>query len=143
MALAGGAIGAWLGGGALSLGSLAGFLTVLGLAVRHGFLLISRYRDLRHRDGMAFGPELVLQGTGDRAAAIVTAVIVTAVAVLPFAVFGGRAGHEILGPMALVILGGLVTTTLYALYVVPALYSRFGADAIPEAVDSEDLDVAV
>ena len=143
MALAGGVITAVLSGSTLSLGAMAGFLTVLGLAVRHTFLLVSRYRDLRRQEDMEFGPALVQRGTGDRAAAILSAVIVTAVAVLPFAILGGRAGHEILGPMAWVILGGLFTTTLYALFVVPALFARFGADAMPEASATEDLEVAV
>jgi len=143
MALAGGVISATLSGGTLSLGALAGFLTVLGVVVRHTFLLMSRYRDLRQNDGLGFGPEMVLQGTRDRAGAILTTVIVTAVAVLPFAILGARAGHEILGPMAIVILGGLVTGTLYSLAIIPAMYARFGEDAIPEAVDTEELEVAV
>ena len=136
MALAGGVIAAAIGGGTLALGSLAGFLTVLGLAARQCVALVHRYRELRHDEGMAFGTELVRRGARDRAAPIWTAAIVTAAAVLPFVVFAAAPGHEILGPMALVILGGMVTSTLYALCVVPALYARLGAGAkIDESVD--------
>ncbi|HZL84584.1 MAG TPA: efflux RND transporter permease subunit [Candidatus Krumholzibacteria bacterium] len=136
MALAGGVIAAAVGGGTLALGSLAGFLTVLGLAARQCVALVHCYRELRHDEGMAFGSELVRRGVRDRAAAIWTAAIVTAAAVLPFVVFATAPGHEILGPMALVILGGMVTSTLYALCVVPALYARLGSDAkIDESVD--------
>jgi Cu/Ag efflux pump CusA len=143
IALAGGVIATVASGTALSIGSLAGFLTVFGLAVRQGILLIHGCRDLRHRDGHDFGPELARRGTRQRATPILMAAIVTAVAVLPFAVFGTRPGHEILGPMAIVILGGLVTATLYSLCVVPVLYARFGAGAMPDAIDDEDLGIAV
>jgi len=139
IALAGAAIAAAASGTALSLGSLAGFLTVLGIAVRHSLLLINRYRDLRRQGGLDLGPDLVLQGTLERAAPILMTAIVTAAAVLPFAVSGAKPGHEILGPMAAVILGGLFTATLYTLCVVPALYARFGASVQSEAVEDDDL----
>ena len=142
IALAGGAIAAVVTGSAVSLGSLAGFLTVLGLAVRYGVLLVGRYRELRGQ-GSSFGPELVRSGTRERVSSILMSAIVTAAAVLPFAVFGARAGHEIVGPMAMVILGGLVTTTVYALCIIPALYSRFGTGAMPDSVENDDLDIAV
>jgi Cu/Ag efflux pump CusA len=90
---------------------------------------------------MAFGHDLVVQGMRDRGAPILITTIVTAVAVLPFAVFGTKAGHEILGPMAVVILGGLFTATTYTLCVVPALYARFGLRALSESVDDDDLRV--
>jgi Cu/Ag efflux pump CusA len=73
----------------------------------------------------------------------VTSAILTAAVVVPFAIFGAQAGHEVLGPLAVVILGGLVTGTMYTLGVVPALYSRFGEGAMPDAVDEDDLEVAV
>ncbi len=139
VALAGGVIAAAASGTVLSLGALAGFVTVLGVAVRQTILLINRYRDLRHQEGQRFGPELVLLGTRERSTPILMSGFVTALAVLPFAVFASRAGHEILGPMSLVILGGLVTGTLYALCIVPALYARFGAGAGANLVEEEDL----
>ncbi len=142
IALAGGVITAAATGATLSIGAIAGFLTVLGIAVRQAILMINRYRDLRHDEGLGFGSELTLRGTQERATPILTVAIVTGLAVLPFAVLGARAGQEILNPMAIVILGGLFTATLYSLCVVPALYSRFGASAMPEAVEEDDLNAA-
>jgi Cu/Ag efflux pump CusA len=139
VALAGGVIAAAASGSTLSVGSAAGFLAVLGIAVRQGMLLISRYRDLRYQDGHEFGPELVRRGTRERATPILMSGIVLALAVVPFVAFGARPGNEILGPVALVILGGLVTSTLYVLCVVPALYARFGASAMPDTGYEEDL----
>jgi Cu/Ag efflux pump CusA len=143
IAMAGSAIAAAAVGSTVSLGSFAGFLTVLGIAVRHAVLTISRYRDLRKRAGMSFGPELAAQGIRERATPILVSTIVTGAAVLPFAIFGARPGFEILGPMALVILGGLVTSTLYSLCVVPALYAWFGAGVVSEAAEDEELGIAV
>jgi Cu/Ag efflux pump CusA len=139
IALTGGAIAAAVSGATLSIGAVAGFLTVLGVAIRQTVLLISRYRELRHDEGHAFGAELVQLGTRERATPILMASILTALAVLPFALFGSKPGLEILGPMAWVILGGLFTATFYTLCVVPGLYARFGASAMPDAVDEEDL----
>jgi Cu/Ag efflux pump CusA len=141
MALAGGVFAALVTGGTLYLGSLAGFLTVLAIAVRQAIILISDYRKLGHQEGATLGPELVVRGTRDRAARILMTAIVTALAVLPFLVFGKLPGHEILRPMAVVILGGLLTSTLYLLCIVPTLYLRFGADAVAdEMLDEEGLD---
>ena len=72
---------------------------VLSGGFGQGILLVGRYRDLRMREGMGFGPELVRQGARDQSASVVMAAIVTAAAVLPFAIFGSRAGHEALGPL--------------------------------------------
>jgi Cu/Ag efflux pump CusA len=142
ISLAGGVIVAAASGATLSIGAVAGFLTVLGIAVRQAIVMINRYRDLRQDEGLDFGPGLALRGTRDRAAPILMVSIVTGLAVLPFAASGSRPGHEILNPMAMVILGGLVTATLYALCVVPALYSRFGTSAVPDAGEEEDLHAA-
>ncbi len=143
LAVGGGVLAAAASGSGLSLPALGGLLTVLGIAVRQSVLLVSRYRSLRIGEGMSFGPELTRKGVREHAAPIVMTAIVTAGAVLPFAIFGARPGHELLGPLAVVILGGVVTATLYSLCVVPALYSRFGAGAMPDAADEEDLGVAV
>jgi Cu/Ag efflux pump CusA len=140
MALAGGVLASAAGGGTLALGSLAGFLTILGLAVRQSMALVHRYRDLRHTEGLAFGPEVVERGTRDRVAAVWTTALVTAAAVLPFVVFRAAPGNEILGPLAMVVLGGLVTSTLYVLAVVPMLYSKFGANAMVDT-SMDDMDV--
>jgi Cu/Ag efflux pump CusA len=115
------------GGGLLSLGSIAGFVAVLGMAVRNTALLVSRYRHLEQHDGEAFGAALVQHGTQERSAPILMSAITTALAFLPFALFGNIAGLEIAHPMAIVVLGGLVTTTLVSLVGVPAMCVVCGA----------------
>jgi Cu/Ag efflux pump CusA len=103
---------------------------------------VNRYRDLRTREGRSFGPDLVREGARDQAAPTLMTALVTAAAVLPFTVLGARPGHEALGPLAIVMLGGLVTTLVYTLGIVPALYARFGAGAMSDEVTDEDLGVS-
>jgi CzcA family heavy metal efflux pump len=125
MALVGGAIAVWLGEGIVSLGSLVGFLTVFGIAARNGILMISHFQRLL-QEGMPFGPELVLRGSMERLAPIMMTAMATGLALVPLAWAGSIPGHEIEHPMAIVILGGLVTSTLLNLFVLPSLYLWFG-----------------
>jgi CzcA family heavy metal efflux pump len=126
MALVGGVLAVWLGDGVLSLGSLVGFLTVFGIAARNGILMISHFQHLERHEGEPFGPGLVLRGAKERLAPIMMTASATALALVPLAVPGAIPGHEIEHPMAIVILGGLVTATLLNLFVLPSLYLRFG-----------------
>ncbi|HEV2906342.1 MAG TPA: efflux RND transporter permease subunit, partial [Actinomycetota bacterium] len=135
MALAGSAVAALLAGGTVSLGSIAGFVAVLGIAARGTLVLIRHYQELE-RNGQTFGPELVISGTRDRVAPIVMTTLATAVALLSFA-FASGAGFEIVRPMVIVILGGLVTSTLLNLVVVPALYLRYGFVREPDTTSVE------
>jgi CzcA family heavy metal efflux pump len=130
-ALVGGVLAAWASGGVLSLGSLVGFLAVLGIAARNGILLINHYQFLEHHEGEVFGPALVIRGARERLSPILMTSLATALALVPLAVSGSIPGHEIEHPMAVVILGGLVTSTLLNLFVVPSLYLRFGNRDIP------------
>ncbi|MGH3345848.1 MAG: efflux RND transporter permease subunit, partial [Nocardioides sp.] len=124
-ALVGGALAVWLTDGILSLGSLVGFLTVFGIAARNGILMISHFQRLE-KEGHEFGPELVLRGASERLAPIMMTATATALALVPLAAAGSIPGHEIEHPMAVVILGGLVTSTLLNLFLLPSLYHRFG-----------------
>jgi Cu/Ag efflux pump CusA len=126
MALVGGLIGAYLGGGVISLGSLVGFFTVLGIVARNGIMLITHCQHLEREEGEPFGPALVLRGATERLSPILMTALATALALVPLAVAGDLPGHEIEYPMAVVILGGLVTATLLNLFIVPLLYLRFG-----------------
>ena len=126
MAMAGGVIAAALTGGVLSLGALVGLFTVFGIAARNKIMLISHYHHLEEVEGMAFGPELVLRGAQERLRPILMTALSTGLAILPLVFAGDIPGDEIEHPMAVVILGGLVTSTLLNLFVVPALYLRFG-----------------
>ncbi len=125
-ALIGGVIASWLGGGVLSLGSLVGFVTVLGIAARNGILLVSHYRHLESEEGRTFDFDLVLEGSEERLIPILMTATTAALALLPLILKGDVPGNEIERPMALVILGGLVTSTLLNLFLLPALYARFG-----------------
>ncbi len=126
-ALVGGVAATLLTGGVLSLGSLVGFVTVLGIAARNGIMLVSHYRHLEFEEGQPFGRELVVRGSEERLAPILMTALATGLALLPIVIGGNRPGHEIEHPMAVVILGGLVTSTLLNLFLMPALYLRFGA----------------
>jgi Cu/Ag efflux pump CusA len=124
VALVGGVLTALIGGG-ISLGSIVGFLALVGIAARNGLTLINHYQHLE-REGEAFGPELVRRATQERVAPILMTAVITALALLPLVVLGSIAGLEIVRPMVLVILGGLVTSTWLALAVLPALYLWVG-----------------
>lgn len=132
LALVGGVLAAFAGGSILSLGSLIGFLALLGVAARHGILLITHYQHLAQHEGEPFGPGLVLRGTRERLAPTLVTAITIGVALVPLVLFGNTAGLEIVHPMAVVILGGLVTSTFLYLFIVPALYLHFGLSPEPD-----------
>jgi len=115
----------YAGGGVLSLGSLVGFLTVLGIAARNGILMINHFQHLERVEGEAFGPGLVLRGARERLSPILMTSLATGLALVPLVIAGSIPGNEIEHPMAVVILGGLVTSTLLNLFIVPSLYLRF------------------
>jgi CzcA family heavy metal efflux pump len=126
-ALMGGVLAAFLNdGGLLSFGSLVGFVAVLGIAVRNVITLVTRYRDLEEQEGRTFGLEVLERATRERSAPILMTAVTTALVFLPLALFRNVAGLEIVHPMAIVVLGGLVTTTLLTLVGVPAMYFLFG-----------------
>ena len=125
IALVGGLIAAFFGGRIISLGSLVGFLTVFGIVARNGIMLISHCQHLEQSEGEPFGPQLVLRGAKERLVPIMMTVLTTAFALTPLLVGGSIPGQEIEHPMAVVILGGLVTATLINLFVVPSMYLRF------------------
>ena len=126
MALVGGVLAAFMSGGIISLGSLVGFLTVMGIVARNGIMMINHFQHLEREEGETFGPQLVMRGARERLAPILMTSTTTGLALLPLVIAGDLPGHEIEHPMAIVILGGLVTSTLLSLFVVPGLYLRFG-----------------
>jgi CzcA family heavy metal efflux pump len=124
-ALVGGVLAAFLGDGVISLGSIVGFLTVLGIAARNGIMLISHYQHLEREEGEPFGIGLVIRGARERISPIMMTASTTGLALIPLLIAGTIPGHEIEHPMAVVILGGLITSTMLNLFVMPALYLRF------------------
>jgi Cu/Ag efflux pump CusA len=123
--LVGGVAAVALTGMTLSLGSLVGFVTLFGIATRNAVMLISHYDHLVAAEGAAWGPATVLRGASERLGPILMTAAVTALALLPLALGSGDPGREIEGPMAIVILGGLGTSTLLSLFVLPTLAHRF------------------
>ena len=132
-AMVGGVLAAFIGGGALSLGSLVGLITILGIAARTGILLIQHYRHVEEVEGEEFGLGLVIRGASERLSPILMTALSTGLALVPLVAAGSIAGHEIEHPMAVVILGGLVSSTLMTLFVVPLLYLKFGARRVQSA----------
>ncbi|MBM7808608.1 CzcA family heavy metal efflux pump [Geodermatophilus bullaregiensis] len=126
MALIGGVLAAFATGGVLSIGSLVGFFTVFGIAARNGILLINHAQHLEREEGETFGLALVLRAARERLSPILMTSLATGLALVPLVVLGDRPGHEIEHPLAVVILGGLFTSTLLNLFVTPALYLRLG-----------------
>jgi Cu/Ag efflux pump CusA len=145
MALVGGLLAASAALGTISLGALIGFYAVLGIAARNGIMMITHFQHLERYEDEPFGIGLVVRGARERLRPILMTATATGLALLPLAITGDRPGQEIEHPMALVILGGLVTSTLLNLFVVPALYLRFGAGTSPPPAigDEEALDKAV
>ena len=121
--------------GILSIGSLVGFFTVFGIAARNGILMINHFQHLERYEGETFGPELVLRGALERLSPILMTTLATGLALVPLVVAGNAPGHEIEHPLAVVIVGGLVTSTLLNLFVVPVLYLRFGKGDHAPALD--------
>ena len=124
-ALIGGVIGAFLSGGVLSLGSLVGFVTVLGIAARNGIMLVSHFKHLQEFEAEPFGLGLVVRGARERLAPILMTASTAGLALLPIIFQGNLPGHEIEYPMAVVIVGGLVTSTILNLFLVPPIYLAF------------------
>jgi CzcA family heavy metal efflux pump len=126
VALLGCIVAAWMSGGILSLGSLVGFVTVLGIAARNAIMLISHYRHLETEENEPYSLKMVMQGAVERMSPILMTALAAALALVPIAVTGNKPGQEIEYPMAIVILGGLTTSTMLNLFVLPVIYWRFG-----------------
>lgn len=130
LALIGGVISVALGGGILSVASMVGFITLFGVATRNGLLLVDNYNH-RIAAGMPL-KEVIVEGSSERLVAILLTALSSALGMVPLA-WGGGAGKEILQPLAIVVLGGLFTSTALTLLVLPALYSQFRRFFIPTA----------
>ena len=125
-AMVGGVLAVFASGGMLSLGGMVGFVTLLGITLRNSILMIAHYEHLVEVEGVAWGLSAAVRGAADRLTPILMTSIVTGLGVLPLAIGAGDAGREIEGPMALVILGGLVTSMALNLLVLPILALRYG-----------------
>jgi CzcA family heavy metal efflux pump len=131
-ALVGGVLAGLFMGRNLSLGSLIGFVTLFGITVRNSIMLISHFEHLVQEEGMNWGLDTALRGASERLSPILMTALVTGFALLPLAIGSGDPGREIEGPMAGVILGGLVTSTVLNLLILPTLALRYGRFRVPE-----------
>ncbi len=132
-ALVGGVLAVFATGGMLSLGSMVGFVTLFGITLRNSIMLISHYEHLVAVEDMGWGVETAMRGASERLAPILMTALVTALGLLPLAIGSGDPGREIEGPLAIVILGGLVTSTALNLLVLPTLALRYGRFVRPVA----------
>ncbi|NES03268.1 MAG: efflux RND transporter permease subunit [Okeania sp. SIO2F4] len=129
LALVGGIVSIALTSGVISIASLIGFITLFGVAVRNGLLLVDNYNN-KFAQGMHI-KDVIVKGSLDRVNAILMTALTSALGMLPLAIASG-AGNEIIQPLAIVVLGGLFTSTALTLLVIPALYTRFGKWLMPK-----------
>jgi CzcA family heavy metal efflux pump len=125
LALIGGVLALWVSGTGLSVASTVGFITLFGIAIRNGVLLVSHYEHLMREEGLALR-EAVVQGSHERLAPVLMTALTAGLALIPLILAGQEPGNEIQSPMAIVILGGLLTSTFLNLAVVPVLFTRWG-----------------
>jgi len=125
-ALVGGALAVSLTGGLLSLGGMVGFVTLFGITLRNSILMVAHYEHLVEAEGMQWDLQTAIKGASDRLIPILMTSIVTGLGILPLAIGRDDPGREIQGPMAVVILGGLLTSMALNLLVLPTLALRYG-----------------
>lgn len=138
-ALVGGVASAFITGGIISLGSLVGFVTVLGIAARNGVMLISHYRHMEEQEGESFNQEMIIKGSQERLVPILMTAAATALALFPIILGGNIPGHEIEHPMAVIIVGGLFTSTLLNLFVMPVLSLHYGKSPKKSKSNDEEM----
>jgi Cu/Ag efflux pump CusA len=125
-ALIGGVIAAMFTGGWISLGSLVGFVTLFGITLRNSIMMVSHYQHLIDEENCVWGLETCIRGASERLPSILMTALVTALGLLPLAIGSGQPGREIEGPMATIIVGGLVTSTILNLLILPTIMLHFG-----------------
>lgn len=124
--MVGGVAAAVISGASLSVGSLVGFVTLFGITVRNSIMLISHYEHLIRVEGMSWSIETVIRGAQERLPSILMTALVTALAMLPIALDSDNPGREIMGPMAAIIIGGLISSTILNLLIMPSVMHKFG-----------------
>jgi len=137
IALVGGILAAFINGGVASLGTLVGLLVIFSIALRNSVALISHLQHLEHQEGMSFGSDLIMRGVRERFMPVIMTAGVIALVLVPILFGGNIPGQEILYPMAIVVLGGLITTLLLNLFILPALYMFFGSGSKPDTYMAE------
>ncbi len=142
LALIGGVLGVHLLGGTLSVASIIGFITVFGIAVRNGIMMVSHIRHLQEVEGVSDFRSAVREGAMERLAPILMTALAAGLALIPLALRGDQPGNEILTPMAVVILFGLLSSTFLNMLLVPALYLHFGTSVADERATAGRMEVS-
>jgi Cu/Ag efflux pump CusA len=127
LSIIGGVIGVYAAGGVVTIASIIGFITLFGIATRNGVMMISHIHHLVEHDQARTLEDAVRRGAEERLIPILMTALAAGLALVPLALSGGQPGSEIQAPMAVVILCGLISSTVLNMVVVPALYLRFGA----------------
>lgn len=135
--LIGGMIGIWLTGGSVSLAHLVGFISLAGIVSRNGIMLIGRSLTLVQKDRLPFEPETIVKATLDRVVPVLMTSLVASLALIPLIISGGDPGKEMLNPLAIVVFGGLISSTIISLFLTPALFYRFGKKAALKVTETE------
>jgi CzcA family heavy metal efflux pump len=141
VSIAGGILAVLVSGAVVSLGSIVGFLAVLGISARNAIMLVDHYQYLEAKEDVPFGPELVVRGAGERLSSVLGGSVAIVAALLPIIAFRLSAGLEIVQPTAVVIVGGLIASTLFTLFVMPVLYILAGSK-VDSASTHDPLEVA-
>jgi HME family heavy-metal exporter len=138
LALIGSVIAVWLTGGTFSIATMVGFITLTGIASRNGIMMISHYIHLVEHEGEKFNDEMIIRGSLERMVPVLMTALVAALALIPLTMDASAPGKEILYPVATVILGGLVSSTLLDMIVTPVVFKRFGKKALDEYFKSHN-----
>ena len=141
MAVAGGLLALWLTGSIVTLGAMAGLVAVIAIALRQTMVMVTHFQNLERDEGQVYGRELIGRGTRERSGTLIVSVVLMLLLMLPIIFIGDGIGMEILYPMAVVVLGGLISLMLYILIGLPSVYSMFGASVLAMP-DTESIIVA-
>ena len=125
-ALIGGVLAALFTGGWLSLGSLVGFVTLFGITLRNSIMMVSHFQHLVDEEHCVWNFETCIRGATERLPSVLMTALVTALGLLPLAIGSGQPGREIEGPMATIIVGGLISSTMLNLLILPTIMLHFG-----------------
>lgn len=139
LALVGSVVAVWLTGGTFSVATLVGFITLTGIASRNGIMMISHYLHLMEHEGEQFSKQLIIRGSLERLVPVLMTALVAALALIPLTLDAQAAGKEILYPVATVILGGLLSSTLLDMIVTPTVFWAWGQPAVEEYFDKNSM----